>query len=267
MRTLGPERGFTILETMIFLAVSGFILISALALMSGRQVQIQYQQAVREYDAVIRATVNDVSTGFFPGTAFSCEEGPDSMVFSIAAAEQGTRGDCVFAGKAIAFNENDMDIFTLAAKRTPFQASAVDANLEKITPIAGSVVSLTEAKQNKWGLEQIGVSDEAGNEVAFVAFVAESGSSLFSTGQEGSGMHAVRLFKGTDLSLLTASSPGNIGSDLSPVDRDDAIYVCLVNPEGNRKAVIIIGRDGRSLSTVVDQDASGKFSEQCGEDF
>jgi prepilin-type N-terminal cleavage/methylation domain-containing protein len=46
---LGAERGFTIIEVMIVLAVSGLILASAAALFSGKQSRTEFAVAANQF--------------------------------------------------------------------------------------------------------------------------------------------------------------------------------------------------------------------------
>jgi len=48
------------------------------------------------------------------------------------------------------------------------------------------------------------------------------------------------------------------------ISSTNAVYFCLESADRSKKAVIIVGKDGRQLSTTIDQDAEGEYVQQCG---
>lgn len=253
MKLVAHNRGYTILEVLIFLAISGFILVSALVVVNGRQEQVQYQQAVREIDSSIRAAVSDVSNGFFPRTDFSCSNDAGSLVIASNGSAQGSRQDCVFAGKAIVPGENQITYTTIAGLR-PSLGQASNINDADLTPVTGTPVNLDNILTNPWGLRLVSFTDQNGDDLTYIAYISSFGSQSQS-GQLDSGTQSVSLYKSTE---------PIVDMDIEPVLGDDRIYLCFESSNGNRKAAIIIGEGGRQLSTSVDQDAEGKYEEQCG---
>ena len=99
------QAGYTIIETMIFLIISGALLLGALGLFNGRIQRTQFSQAVQAFDSRIKTAANEVSTGTYPDNQpFSCSIAPDGSpsIAALGTAEQGTRSDCIFVGKVIA---------------------------------------------------------------------------------------------------------------------------------------------------------------------
>ncbi len=60
------SHGYTIIETLIFIAVSGMMFMSAVILVGGRQQEVEFSQGVRDLENKLKDTLNDVSTGYFP---------------------------------------------------------------------------------------------------------------------------------------------------------------------------------------------------------
>ncbi len=74
------STGYTIVETMIFLAVSSLMFISAMILINGRQSRAEFIQAVRVFEANLRDVANDVSTGYYANTT----QAGDKIGYTIA---------------------------------------------------------------------------------------------------------------------------------------------------------------------------------------
>ncbi len=104
-RTLSRrDRGFTIVETLIFLAVSGAMLTSIVIMFNGVQARQQFAQGMRDVESLFQDVFNDVSTGYFdPIAGYRCTangSGPPNFI-AAADAEQGSNQGCIFLGKAI----------------------------------------------------------------------------------------------------------------------------------------------------------------------
>lgn len=100
--------GFTIVETLITLAVSSALFVTIMTAFSGRQGRVEFAQGVRDIESHLQDVANDVSNGYYPsGSNRQCSVLNGSLDFSaVTASTQGTSNACVFAGKAIFFNKN-----------------------------------------------------------------------------------------------------------------------------------------------------------------
>ncbi len=131
------SRGYTIVEVLIFLAVSGALLASALSLFGGQQRRTQFTQAVRELDSQIQDIINDVSTGFYPNNgSVRCAYDPAGgglpgsgiKLTNGSGTTQGTNSDCIFVGRVIQFSpqgegQGAMHIHTVAGQRQVMEGS------------------------------------------------------------------------------------------------------------------------------------------------
>ena len=97
-----PPRGFTVVETMIFLAVSGMLFFSAMTLIGGQQEKAEFNYGIQEFTAQVRDIINDVSTGFYP-----VDPGTNCFVTGTTTA-QGTNSGCTFIGRVMHFGANDV---------------------------------------------------------------------------------------------------------------------------------------------------------------
>ena len=118
------SSGFTVIEVMIVLAVTGLLFLSASALISGKTDQTEFDQSSRAFQQQIQGVINEVATGTYTGTAgssnYSCSVA-GKLVFGPGGNGQGTNSPCEFIGKLIEFglgaNQDGVDIYTLAGAR------------------------------------------------------------------------------------------------------------------------------------------------------
>lgn len=99
--------GYTIVETLIFLAVSSAMFFAAMALISGQTNKAQFVTVVRDFESKLTAIANDVSTGYYQNNAdFSCTDGNTGPNVDFSSGEdQGTNDACIFVGTVVKFGE------------------------------------------------------------------------------------------------------------------------------------------------------------------
>jgi prepilin-type N-terminal cleavage/methylation domain-containing protein len=101
--------GFTIVEVMIVLAVSGMLLVSAAALIDGRQSRTEFTTAVNDEQQQIQQIINETASGYYPNNQdFTCTPNPTSSPVLTKSTpgtgtRQGANQGCIFLGKAIQF--------------------------------------------------------------------------------------------------------------------------------------------------------------------
>ncbi len=102
---LNHELGFTIIETIIFLAVSSALVMTAIATLSGQQRKTEFNQGIRDIESQLRDVVNDVSTGLYEnGVGFSCSVPPSGRpTFTSTSAPQGSNSGCLIIGRVVQF--------------------------------------------------------------------------------------------------------------------------------------------------------------------
>jgi prepilin-type N-terminal cleavage/methylation domain-containing protein len=99
-------RGFTIVEVLLALAISGAILAASISIFAGRREDTQFDQAVYDLQSKLNSYVNQVSTKFVPGYKdYKCNlsGAPARPVLTpIAATSDETTGqECIYLGDAI----------------------------------------------------------------------------------------------------------------------------------------------------------------------
>lgn len=147
------NKGFTIIESLLFLAVSGAIFISVAILISGQLGKYQARDAVNQVESVMRGIMNDVGNGYFPqvGQEYNCIAGnPAPDVDPLGPGENrgtntGATG-CMIAGKSIQFTDDGMLVQTLvvSGNRVTFPENTTNLAI---------VEGLDEVKNYKWGVK------------------------------------------------------------------------------------------------------------------
>ena len=102
-------KGFTIVETLIVLAVSGFMLVSVAGIISSKQGQSEFQQAVNSVTQQLQQAIDDVANGYYPTNSITCSYSSSGPVIAYkqGGTSLGTNGACVLVGKAIQFNKSN----------------------------------------------------------------------------------------------------------------------------------------------------------------
>lgn len=110
-KTGWAQKGFTIVEIMIFLAVSGFMFILAAVFINGKQDNVAYHQGVQATNSTLVGTINSVANGEYSPLpdGYYCQSGlTGAPTFGpkVTSMAQGTSLGCIFMGKVIQFGYN-----------------------------------------------------------------------------------------------------------------------------------------------------------------
>jgi prepilin-type N-terminal cleavage/methylation domain-containing protein len=110
--------GYTIVEVMIVLAVSGVMFLIAAQFINGKQAQTAFSEGTNDLASQIQAIIEDVTDGHYSGIPVSCT-GSGPLVIGVGTpGTQGQNLNCVFLGKLLHFSENDIptqyEVFSLA---------------------------------------------------------------------------------------------------------------------------------------------------------
>lgn len=113
----GHGAGYTILETIIFLAVSAAMFVSAMAFVNGRQNRTEFSTAVRDFESVINDIANDVSDGYYAnatsgGQTIRCylDASGNVIIRQQTTNTQGGNQGCIFIGKALQFRPDESSL-------------------------------------------------------------------------------------------------------------------------------------------------------------
>lgn len=134
--------GFTIVEVLIVLAVTGGLFASAVTLLNGRQNKTDFYTAINDMQQQMQQVINETASGYYPGdNTFSCTPHGASnypKIDTLGVSEQGTRNGCIFLGKVVQFGSPE---FTDPEKYTvwPIVGNQLDSSGDPVTTIADAL--------------------------------------------------------------------------------------------------------------------------------
>lgn len=241
--------GYTLIEVLIFLAVSGALLFSAAALISGKQERTRFTQSVVSLEEQFQDTFNDVSTGYFPSNGdFSCrnsgsDASPNIQISSVSGTGQGSNKDCIFVGKMIHFYVGTQDkyrVYTMVGLKDA--TSLTSKPIELLGGSSGNV-GIADDKTTEAGLllqrfgSRYGVIDTTtGRAYHTIAIVSDFGSTAGANNSVTGNAGRVKLY-----GVNANPSTGGTKIDTSLFyEITNSVAVCLQQDTGGRKAALII---------------------------
>lgn len=270
--------GFTIVETLIVLAVTGALLFSVAVLMNGKQNKSQFTRGINDLQQQLQQIINETASGQYPDTGnFKCQNGyPSYPSISSGSQAQGTNAGCLFLGKAIQFGTNDpsqIGIYTLVGNQYTTTSKPVEKLLTEAKPRAIYPANATEGGiptniyttvQMEYGLR---VADQgtcsAQHSMCFrdasssydtgtLAFVAADQAGYLATGHTLNGASTNQVEPGSvQLSLYAVKN--SLVNNGDPMDVSSQIRTSLVS--ATKGATICIVGSGGKLSGLFTIDS------------
>lgn len=267
------QRGFTIVETMIVLAVTGLIFGTAVTMIMGKQKSAEFQQSIQDIQSQLRQIINEVGSGYYPHSAnFVCSQSGSMVLLGSGATGQGTNGDCIFLGKAVHFFDGTggTDSSTFSVYSMTGLRSGTDLASAKPLLIAPAVtptytaqnpngINVTEQKRLSYGLTLVAMYYDGvpGNQLGSVAFAQSFGGGASNDGR----VDTVAFTTGN-------SKPGNADpAEVDALDKDlqsgsflvnHDVEMCFASGTTNQSGLITIGNNGNgaAVSLAIKDGAS-----------
>jgi type II secretory pathway pseudopilin PulG len=199
--------GFTIVETMIVLAVTAGLATIALAFVNGRQNTTEFMTSIYGLQQEIQQVINQTASGYLPqsGTNFKCSStGGTAPIITTGSSKQGTNSQCVAVGSALLFGDSG------------------GAGTPPLSPKQYSVYSLIANKENLSGAD---ISSYWPMPDAHVVALASGTTSRFNlspqtnTIEDGlsldSGTNGVTFVKSAEVSASDESTEPSSSSDVA----------------------------------------------------
>jgi type II secretory pathway pseudopilin PulG len=269
MRRGRNYRGYTIVEVMLFMAISGLMFVLAANFISGKQSKAEFKQGLNDLNSQLQTTINDVSNGFYPSNnSFTCTAGTgvgsDISIVPIAA-QQGSNKGCVFLGKVIQIGAKDVtrgpddhayDVYSVGGRQ--FRGDPTDptvpVNFAEARP--KPITSITEKNKLSNGMQVIKMfSDSVSNHnepIQAIGFYGSFGSYVGSDLQSGAQDITVvkipgAIYSGNDMSTTIPTQTMNPANLLT----DPNITICLDSGTGQFGTVKLGGNTGQRFNSVA----------------
>lgn len=244
----------------MFLAVSGALLGSVMALISGEQAKTEFSAGMRDFESQIQDHLNDIATGFYPDTGGqTCGSSPTTQA-------QGRNEECIFAGKALQFTaagtngNRTFNTYTIAGQRrvtNAGEAAREVSSIQEATPrVVGGAASTGVLP---YGLEFrkafIGSTEVYG--IALVASFGQTDTSIKTgvvSGTAGTSVLRLDLSRNADITEVR-NDVSSLNSSQSIGDQPVIICIAQGGLQGRLGAVTISGRGTEIL--VDDNVPSG----------
>ena len=260
--------GFTIVETMIVMAVTGIMFISVVLLINGKQQRAQFQFAVKDVQTQIRQIMTETMAGYNQLGNNTCSNfGGKPKLATGTTDTLGTNASCVFLGKTIIFSQ-DKESFLVAPViglrqpiTTDFQGVfAADLNSSK--PIL-STDTIASQMMLQFGLTPVAmyVGDDLAQKVGSVSFVLTPGVKDISPGNQGTtsqNLNIVAVTNGSSLAnsidtersaVETAMQNGTVSSRdyINSTDDKVKVSICFNSGTTNQSLLLTIGNGGNGI--------------------
>jgi len=286
MIRVGNSRGFTVVETVIFLTVSSALFVSAMLVVSGQQAKTEFRQAASQTQGLIDDVANDVSTGYYqsPGTTKRCQNdgsgNPGFPVSGPATSEKGTSRICVILGQAIQFGATDtLTVYPVIGFRA--RGVAPDLRLTQnltftgtdgvgANPVVFNQEGFREAFNLPGGLTiKSAVAEHNGSKTAIrgVAFVSRLGD--FSGGQLQPGVAIIDviplggpLTDNQDEFVSTGTESIRASTDLTK-NPSGGVTVCLDSGGTNQHILLRFGAGGNPASSIEYRNGYSESDGDC----
>jgi prepilin-type N-terminal cleavage/methylation domain-containing protein len=253
--------GYTIVEVMIVLAISGVMFAIAASFISGKQAKTEFTEGTNDFTSQVQGVISQVIDGQFSDVALTCTAGA-ALSFNTGAAQGGQAAPCVFVGKFLHFSESNnpsnYEIFSLAGSRNVTSLTGPPP----ITPVALPYAQTADADLTSQEVipQGLSINNNEANPIQVVdsngvtrntfgfGFVQSLGSSNGNGGFNNGGQ-TVGLVYSSGLGSNNLNETGAAGAITGTLLPATSASICLT--DGTRYAQVLVGTNGNQLSATL----------------
>jgi hypothetical protein len=274
------HTGYTIVEVMIVLAVTGLLFVSVVTVFAGQQNKTQFSQAINDIDNKIRDTITNVDNGYYANYEnFYCDAlGGAGPVIHPGSDRQGQNTDCIFIGRSMQFapdsDQTRYNIYNVVAQRAINGNEATTLNEAKpkaVGPNGPVGADATERNNLLYGLKAVrmyykqGASRVRINTVSFISSLPGYTGADLNPGSTTVQLMPVNVSSPPTPNIQT-TGPGNseilgaqninetnMGPGAIPPTGipDGGVILCFESGGTDQYGIITIGSSNRQLTTKV----------------
>ena len=237
--------GFTIVETMIVLAVTGALFVAIAATLAGRQRSNEFTQSVNGARDQIQQVITEVQNGYFPSADYSCTATTLNVMISSGSDTQGKNTGCVFLGKIMQFKVRDQDpskviVYPVAGIRTKTDIATADPSV-----VSNGLADASTDFSLKYGLTVEKMRAGSTNIGAFGVL-----SSLDSTtpGKSGDQQFDVYGFANVSLGVTPKLTDGTVLTAAWIKNPSGGVQICFKSGGTNQYGLMTVGNNNNQLS-------------------
>jgi len=239
------SRGFTIVEVLIFLAVSSALMVSAFTLISGSQNKASFTQSINDVQQQIDSVINNVANGYYSAgeTQKQCVLIGGIPNFTGNPVVRGSSADCIFLGRFIAFTDgsDEYTVYNVAGAR-----QIAGSDVKTMAEAKPTIIPDTEQKYTlKNGLT---FNSNGNNAFGFFNGLGESSgvSDQLNSGYQQASFYGFKSSAIQPLPTLFASQ-----FDLGK-NQFSGYKLCFDSGTTNQSGVITIGGSGRTATSSLE---------------
>ncbi len=260
-----PSGGYTIIEIMIVLAITGVIFVSAIALFNGQGAETSFNQAVSDLSSELSTQAKSVSASQFYGAqGYGCMitftgNPPSPRATLNGSGSGGTNQDCLSIGKAFEAisSTNDIFIYNVLGNRLTYSSgtpvgpasSLAEAN-PTIAVVSGADLSTDYKLGGGLKIISSSVTDSAGqlSPSSLIGYYVDfNGGS--SASQSGAVLTAKAYNLGAGSHNLAAAKACVEGSGCSAPSDISLWQLCLESSDAKRRALLVISNSAAGVTT------------------
>lgn len=278
-------NGFTIVETMIVLAVTGALFVAIAASLTGRQNSAEFTHAIQSVQSQLQQIIDQVPDGNFPDQQVGCIAGAggSSLVFSTGGT-QGTNTPCIFLGKVVQLHVHNAgglsteqyQVYTIAGLNNLQGSAAAPFAAVKptVVQVGGNYAAYSTAVDLEYGLQTVWMRSDNNPactsqacSIGAVGFLMEPGQAGNTGTGYSSGAQQIDLIPirttalNQDLSTAVTGiqypKPGLGGLQdqnlltAAPINPVSGVQICFASGTTNQSGLITIGSSGRQLAVKL----------------
>lgn len=261
MERARKQRGFTIIEVLIVLAVTAAMFLLAVLSINGKQDTAEFQQAINDIRSSLQQEIDQVAAGDYSNTGnFTCNGTGGSLVITKGTNKQGSNTGCIYLGKVLQFGVKSTNpqayisypIAGLQSNTGTLASAAPDVIAPGNATNKGNFPDASITNALHYGLHVVKMTGGGGN-IGAVAFISSLGQ--YNGGQLVSGSQTLSLvpIKNSLLNVTEKATVDAINNNIvtSPVNPSGGVQICFASGGTKQSGLITIGGGGQQLSITL----------------